>query len=292
MVVPLSHVAQPGIDEAFAHCAQVARSHYENFPVGSLLAPRSLRPHLHSVYAFARGADDFADEAEYRDRRLEEIDRWERLYDGCRRGVAEHPVFVALAETIRRFDLPDAPFRDLLDAFRQDCRVRRYETWDELLDYCRRSANPVGRIVLRLYGHRDERLSEPSDAICTALQLTNFWQDVTVDLAKDRIYLPASDLVLHRVSESDLARADATDGVRALILELSRRTRGFFERGRPLLGAVGGRLGFELRAVWHGGSRVLTRIEEAGGDVLAHRPALGTKDRAAIVWRAAMGARS
>lgn len=288
----MRHAAQPGLVDAFEHCANVARNHYENFPVGSLLAPRSLRPHLHSVYAFARGADDFADESEFAGRRLEEIDRWERMYERCREGEAEHPVFVALAETIRRFDLPDAPFRDLLDAFRQDCRVRRYETWGDLLDYCRRSANPVGRIVLRLYGHRDERLLEPSDAICTALQLTNFWQDVRVDLAKDRIYLPAADRAIHGVRESDLAEPIAGAGVRALILELTRRTRDCFDRGRPLVESVGGRLGFELRAVWHGGRRILAGIEAAGGDVLAGRPVLGPIDRAGIVWRAAIGARS
>jgi len=280
----------PGaLDEAFAHCAAVVRSHYENFPVGSTLAPKALRPHLHSVYAFARGADDFADEAAYEGTRLAQLDQWEERLDRCLRGDADHPVFVALAETIRVHALPDRPFRDLLDAFRQDCRVRRYADWDAVLDYCRRSADPVGRIVLHLYGYRDAALTAPSDAICTGLQLTNFWQDVAVDLAKDRIYLPQAELARHGVTEADLARACAGPGVRALILDVVARTRGFFERGRPLLKEVRGRLGFELRAVHCGGLAILDRIERAGGDVLRSRPVLGTGARAGIVLRAAAG---
>jgi phytoene synthase len=285
----MSAAAPPSLAEAFEHCARVVRAHYENFPVGSTLAPKALRPHLHSVYAFARGADDFADEAAYEGRRLALLDEWEDRLDRCLRGNADHPVFVALAETIRVHALPDRPFRDLLDAFRQDCRVRRYADWEALLDYCRRSADPVGRIVLRLYGYRDEALVAPSDAICTGLQLTNFWQDVAVDLAKDRIYLPQTELTKHRVSEADLAQPVAGPGVRALILDVVARTRGFFERGRPLLREVGGRLGFELRAVHCGGLAILDRIECLGGDVLGSRPVLGTGARAGIVLRAALG---
>jgi phytoene synthase len=277
------------LDDAYAHCARVTRSHPENFPVGSLLAPRRLRRHLHAVYAFARAADDLADEAPRDERRLAAIDAWEASLDRCLEGRAEHPVFVALGDTIRAFGLPDRPFRDLLDAFRQDCRVTRYASWEGLLDYCRRSANPVGRIVLRLYGHPGETEAGLADSICTALQLTNFWQDVAVDLAKDRIYLPAADRRRWGVADADLAAPVAGRPLRSLILEMVARTRRCFAAGRPLPARIGGRLGVELRAVWLGGSRILDRIEAAQGDVLAQRPTLSAVERATIAARAFLG---
>ena len=275
--------------EAFAYCGNLVRGHYENFPVGSRLAPRRLRPHVHAVYAFARVADDFADEGPDGVGRLERLDDWERRLDGCLSGDADHPVFVALAETIRRFDLPDRLLRDLLDAFRQDCRVRRYDRFDGLLAYCRLSANPVGRLVLHLYGHRDERMLAPSDAICSGLQLANFWQDVAVDLRKDRIYLPAEDRARHGVSEEAVAEGRVDEGFRGLLGELVGRTRRLFEEGRPLLGRVGGGLGLELRVVWLGGMRILDKIEEAGYDVFRRRPVLGASERALLVGRALLG---
>lgn len=279
----------PDVQEAFAYCGQVVRSHYENFPVGGRLAPRRLRPHIWSVYAFARAADDFADEARHAGRRLAELDLWESRLDRCLRGEADHPVFVALRETIRTFELPDQPLRDLLDAFRQDCRVRRYASWEELLDYCRRSANPIGRLVLHLFGHRDDERRRLSDAICTALQLTNFWQDVAVDLRKDRIYLPAEDRERHSVTEQDLREGRLHEGYRALLKELIGRTRRSFEAGKPLVSRVGVRLGLELRVVWLGGQRVLDKIERAGGNAFSERAILGGADRVAVVGRALLG---
>lgn len=275
-------MAPPLLDAAYARCTAIARSHYENFPVASLLAPRRLRPHVHAVYAFARGADDFADEPEHEGKRLERLDAWEGELDRALAGASEDPVHVATADTIRRFDLPDRPFRDLLDAFRQDCRKRRYDRWEELLDYSRRSANPVGRIVLLLFGHRDERLAHLSDAICTALQLTNFWQDVAIDLSRDRIYLPAEDRERHGVTEEALLRGEADEPFRALLGEMVARTRSRFEEGRPLLSEVSGRLRLELRAVFRGGTRILDRIERADYDVFRRRPRLGPSDWAAI----------
>lgn len=279
----------PGLPEAFAYCRRVTHAHYENFPVGSHLAPRALRPYIHAIYAFARAADDFADEAEHEGKRLHELDAWEERLERCLSGRAEHPVFVALAETIRRFELADRELRDLLDAFRQDCRVKRYATWDELLDYARRSANPIGRLVLRVFGHRDPELDRCSDAICTALQLTNFWQDVVIDLAKDRIYLPAQDRERHGVREADLSAREAHAGVRSLLLELTARTQRLFEEGEPLLAAVRYRLRVELRCVWLGGKRILAKIEQARGDVLAHRPVLTRFDRLSLVTRSFVG---
>jgi len=276
------------LEDSFAYCAAVTRAHYENFPVGSTLAPRWLRPYIHSIYAFARAADDFADESRHEGRRLELLERWEERLDRALRGEADHPVFVALGETVRRFGLSDRLLRDLLDAFRQDCRVRRYRSFEELLDYCRRSANPVGRLILQLYGHRDGERARLSDAVCSALQLTNFWQDVSVDLAKDRIYLPEEDRRRHAVTEEDLREGRVHDGVRSLLRELSLRTRALFEEGRPLLRRVPRRLGLELAAVWFGGTRVLAKIEAAPGAVLRERPVLTRLDRAAILARAVL----
>ncbi len=276
------------LEDSFAYCAGVARGHYENFPVGSRLAPRALRPHVHSIYAFARAADDFADEASHEGRRLDLLDRWEERLDRCLRGEADHPVFVALEETVRRFRLPDRLLRDLLDAFRQDCRVRRYRSFEDLLDYCRRSANPVGRLVLHLYGYQDQERARLSDHVCTALQLTNFWQDVGNDLDRDRIYLPAQDRERHGVTEDDLKARRQHAGLRSLVAEMCGRTRRLYEEGRPLLGLVGPRLGLELAAVWYGGRRVLSKIEAAPGDVLRGRRVLTRLDRAAILTRAVL----
>ena len=190
------------LGEAYAYCQQVARRHYENFPVASWLLPPEMRPHVAAVYAFARLADDFADEGTRDPAERERLlDDWlERLHASMATGHKthigrgdHHLVFAALGATIRDRDLPVPLFEDLLSAFRQDVRVVRYQTWDDLFDYCRRSANPVGRLVLRIAGHRDDTLDAASDAVCTALQLTNFWQDLDIDWRRGRLYLPASE---------------------------------------------------------------------------------------------------
>jgi len=280
----------PELAAAFRHCTAVVTGHDENFPVGSVLVSRRMRRYVHAVYAFARAADDFADEPEHEGYRLDRLDAWEARLDRCLAGRPEGPVFLALGETIRRFHLPDRPLRDLLDAFRQDCTVRRYARWDELLDYSRRSADPVGRIVLHLFGYRDREVHRASDAVCTALQLTNFWQDVAVDLRKDRIYLPEEDRRAFGVSEEGLFAGEPGPGYRPLIAALAARTRALFEEGRPLLRAVRGRLGLELRLVWLGGRRILDRGEAAGPAVFTDRPTLSGGERAALVARALLGA--
>jgi phytoene synthase len=272
--------------DAFAHCERMARDHYENFPVASRLVPRRLRPHVWAIYAFARTADDFADEPEHRGRRLELLDEWESRLDGCLEGRPDGPVFVALAETFNAHDLPPQLFRDLLDAFRQDCRVSRYESWDELLDYCRRSANPVGRLVLHLFGYRDEERLGWSDAICSALQLTNFWQDVAVDWSKDRIYLPAEARRSHGVSEEDIGSGRAHDGFKELMREMVERTRLLFVEGKPLIVSVGGRLALELRCVWLGGNRILDKIGASGFDVFEERPTISRAEWLSLACRA------
>ena len=266
------------IAAAYAHCERAARDHYENFPVASLLLPKGKRRHVAAIYAFARQADDFADEAAYEGRRLDLLEQWRRRLDEAAAGIAEHPVFIALADTISSQKLPVDLLHDLLRAFVQDVTVREYATFDDLLAYCRLSANPIGRLVLFLFGHAEERLLMKSDAICTALQLANFWQDVSLDLDKGRCYLPLEDLARFRCSAADLAgRSVTAPFVEVMRFEVAR-TRSLFLRGAGLPAEVGGRLGFELKLVVRGGLRILDKIEEAGCDVFRRRPTLTAPD--------------
>lgn len=285
------------LPEAYAACERVAKSHYENFPVASVLIPRPLRHHVAAVYAFSRTADDFADEGTHAaEVRLALLDRWHARVRSAARGEEPSPaapgepadapeMFRALGATIRELRLPLSLFEDLLSAFRQDVGVTRYGTWSELFDYCRRSANPVGRLVLRIAGVRDDRLDAQSDAICTALQLANFWQDLGIDYARGRIYLPAEELRTHGAREQDLAEGQLTAEWRSAVEAAAGRTRALFDAGRPLCDAVGGRLRYELRATWLGGTRILDKLQAAGFDPLAHRPRLRTTDAPWFAWR-------
>jgi squalene synthase HpnC len=274
------------VEEAFAHCEARARAHYENFPVG-LFVPRAKRPYVHALYAFARAADDFADEPMYEGMRGEKLDQWEARLHAAYEGRAEDPIFVALAETVRRLEIPKGLLLDLLSAFRQDTVKSRYDTWEELLDYCRRSADPVGRLVLLVFGYRDDADLPPlSDAICTGLQLANHWQDVAIDLRKDRIYLPKELRDRFAVGEWDLNAGKVTEGFQSLMAEVIRRTRALFDRGRPLCDRVGRDLRFEMRLTWLGGVSILERIEEAGYDVFRRRPRHGPVAKLSLAWRA------
>ena len=285
-------------EEAYASCGRDARHHYENFPVASLFLPRRMRRHVAAVYAFARAADDFADEGEWTvGRRKELLDGWaQRLTEaasGHGRGAlprAGEPsntddIFRALGDTIRDCSLPVDLFEDLLSAFRQDVDVTRYDTWTDLLDYCRRSANPVGRIVLRISGKTDAQLDAWSDDICTALQLTNFWQDLTLDYERGRVYLPLEERQLHGASEGDLAEGRITPAWQKALAAAAVRTRTLFDAGRPLCDVLRGRLRYELRATWLGGTRVLDRLEGVRFDVARRRPALGAFDVPRLAWR-------
>ncbi len=278
------------LESANEYCLRLARSHYENFPVGSVLAPPRLRKHFYSIYAFARIADDFADEAYDEDHseqeRLGLLEEWREMLRAAFAGRATHPVFIALAETVKQFELPISLFEDLLTAFAQDVIVRRYHSFDQLLDYCRRSANPIGRLVLLLFGHRDHQLHTWADDICTALQLANHWQDVRVDLEKDRIYLPAEDLARFEIAEDDLQSLGAGESFQRLMKFEIDRARELFARGKPLCTSVGGRLGLELRAVWFGGALILDRIEQNGYDVFTRRPVITSGDKLKILFRA------
>jgi squalene synthase HpnC len=287
------------LSEAYAACVRDARRHYENFPVASLLVPRAQRPHIAAVYAFARAADDFADEG---DRSVQEryrlLEGWLRRLHDAANGQAPRPVepgepththqiFAALAATIRDRALPVMLLEHLLSAFRQDVTVTRYETWTDLADYCRRSANPVGRLVLRIGGYDDPRFDQWSDAICTALQLTNFWQDAKRDVDRGRVYLPLEELRAHGAEPEALAAGRIDASWAHALAAAARRTRSLFDAGRPLCDAIRGRLKYELRATWLGGTRVLARLEAAKFDVVRDRPTLGAADGPWLAWRLA-----
>lgn len=273
------------LDEAFAHCEARVRAHYENFPVG-LFVPRDKRRYVHALYAFARAADDFADERVYEGMRRQKLDEWEARLHAAYRGESEGPIFVALGETVRQLSIPKPLLLDLLSAFRQDTVKNRYESWDELLDYCRRSADPVGRLVLLTFGYRDATLLPLSDAVCTGLQLANHWQDLALDLRKDRIYVPRELLDRFGVKEWDLNAGRVGGPFTELMGELVRRTRALFERGRPLCDRIGRDLRFEMRLTWLGGWGILDGVERAGYDVFRRRPSHGTLDKLRLAWRA------
>jgi len=284
---------------AYASCEHDASTHYENFPVASLLLPRRMRPHVAAVYAFARAADDFADEGERSpDERHRLLDGWSRRLhhaaastDAGTAAMGGEPantpqIFVALGATMRACSLPVALFDDLLSAFRQDVTTTRYGSWADLFDYCRRSANPVGRLVLRIAGYDNPALDGASDALCTALQLTNFWQDLKIDADRGRIYLPRQEQDAHRAQEADLLAGRLTAEWQAALAAATARTRALFHAGRPVCTQVRGRLGYELRATWLGGMRILDKLERSGFNPLAARPRLRFTDAPWFAWKA------
>jgi squalene synthase HpnC len=252
----------------------LAKNHYENFTVASCLLPRRLRQHFYNVYAYCRWADDLADEISNPQLALELLEWWGQELRQCYAGSPRHPVFIALNHTIRSFDIPMQPFDDLLTAFRQDQRITRYATWGAVLDYCRYSANPVGRLVLYLGGYRDQERQTLSDFTCTALQLANFWQDVSRDLDKDRIYIPLDALGSHRLVEADLFDRRFDDRYAALMSELVARTRRLFEQGLPLIERIEPQLRVDIELFSRGGISVLDAIETIGYNTLQIRPAL------------------
>jgi phytoene synthase len=278
------------LDQSYSYCEKLARAHYENFPVGSILIPLRLRKHVYAIYAFARIADDFADECyggEIGEQdRLNLLRKWGELLKSAYADTASHPVFIALADTAERFGLPSTLFQDLLSAFIQDVKVRRYNTCEELLDYCRRSANPIGRLILHLFGYMDETMMRESDCICTALQLANHWQDVGIDLDKDRLYLPMEDMAEYGVTVDDLRQRHATRNFRGLMRREVSLARGKFIEGAPLCVRVKGRLRVELRATWLGGMRILQLIRKNRYDVFSRRPTISRYDKFAILIRA------
>jgi len=279
----------PTLEEARAWCQRLAESHYENFHVASWFLPRDLRPHFYSIYAYCRVSDDLGDEVGDPQQALALLDLWERELDACYEGRARHPVFVALSETIRECFIPKEPFADLLVAFRQDQVVTRYETIEDLLAYCRYSANPVGRLVLYVCGESSEENFRLSDCTCTALQLANFWQDVSQDYLKGRIYIPQNDMEVFRVSEEQIAEGVATPEFRGLMRCEVDHARELFEQGLPLIGKVHRDLALDLDLFSRGGLEILRAIERQGYDVLSSRPAISRSRKLALLLHAVSG---
>ena len=271
---------------SYQYCLSLARSHYENFPVASRLLPSDRRPAIAAVYAFARLADDMADEGQLEPHeRLHRLDDWQRKLETAVAGSADHPVFEALADTIERYHIEPQLFSDLLTAFRQDVVKHQYASFVDVLSYCRCSANPVGRIVLHIFEDARAEHMVWSDAICTALQLTNFWQDVSVDLKKGRFYLPLEDLDRFRYTQEDIRAGIEDQRFRDLIRFETDRTKVLFAEGAPLVRNAPKSLRFELSVTWNGGMRILQLIERNSYRVLSSRPSLGWQDGLMILVR-------
>jgi squalene synthase HpnC len=279
----------PTLLEAQQYCRRLARTHYENFSVATWFLPKGLRQHFFNIYAYCRISDDLGDEVGEPNASLRLLDEWQSELEACYQGNPRHPVFVALAETVRQFDIPKQEFADLLTAFRQDQRVTRFPTFKDVLDYCRYSANPVGHLVLYLCGYRDQERQALSDFTCTALQLANFWQDVTVDYEKGRIYIPLEDLRRFEVTEEDIAGRRNT----AAFCEMMRfevdRARDWFHRGLPLVQKVDHELAIDIELFSRGGLEVLRAIKTQGYKVLGQRPSISKGRKVALVASAAWG---
>jgi squalene synthase HpnC len=279
----------PTLDEAREYCKQLAESHYENFHVASWFLPRELRPHFHALYAYCRISDDLGDEVGDPAVALALLDVWEQELNACYKGKSRHPVFIALGETISQCGIPKEPFADLLTAFRQDQTVTRYATMEDVLAYCRYSANPVGRLVLCVCGQADEALFRFSDATCSALQLANFWQDVRQDYARGRVYIPQKDMEFFHVTDRTLAEGIATPEFRGLMRCEVDYARGLFEEGFPLIGLVSRELALDLDLFSRGGLEILRAIERRNYDVLSARPAISKGAKALLALRAVAG---
>ncbi len=286
---PAATVAAPLRTDAEAYCRKLATTHYENFPLVSWLLPRGLHQHFYNVYAYCRWADDLGDEAGSKDRATELLAWWRNELEACYRGETRHPVFVALKPTIHQFAIPITPFRDLLSAFEQDQRVTEYDTFEQLRDYCRRSADPVGRVVLYLCGQFNEQNAEWSDSICTGLQLANFWQDVARDFSIGRIYLPREDCQRFGFARADFDRKTSTPQFIALMKFEVDRAREWLRSGLPLIEKLPGRLQVDIDLFAHGGLKILDRIEAIGYRVWETRPKVTKFDAVRLLigalWR-------
>jgi squalene synthase HpnC len=271
------------VPDAEAYTRWLATHHYENFHVVSFLLPKRLHQDFYNVYAFCRWADDLGDEIGDKQESLRLLAWWREQLEAMYAGEAIHPVFVALRGTVDRHQIPQKPFADLIRAFVQDQTVARYQTYQDLFQYCRYSANPVGRLVLRLCGYSDEARVQLSDATCTALQLANFWQDVTVDFEKDRVYIPLETLHRHGSSVEEIASRRATPAFRAAMREVVDRAQSLFEQGLPLAQMVDRRLALDLDLFSRGGMRVLDKIRERDYDVLSSRPAISRGERVRLL---------
>jgi squalene synthase HpnC len=278
----------PSLPDAYSYCERLARTHYENFSVATWFLPKRLRQHFFNVYAYCRISDDLGDETGDPSASLQLLDEWESELNACYNGNPRHPVFVALAGTVREFEIPKHEFSDLLTAFRQDQTVTRYETFDDLLGYCRYSANPVGHLVMYLCSYRDPERQQLSDFTCTALQLANFWQDVSVDYDKGRIYLPRESLRKFQVTENDIARKNNSPRFREMMRFEVDRARDWFARGLPLITKVSRELAIDIELFSRGGQEILNAIARQDYAVLGCRPAISKSRKLALIARAAL----
>ena len=279
----------PSLAEAQEYSRRLARTHYENFSVATWFLPRSLRQHFFNIYAYCRISDDLGDETGDSQASLRLLDQWETELNACFAGQPRHPVFVALAETVRTLDIPRQPFADLLKAFRQDQTVTRYPRFEDLLGYCRYSANPVGHLVLYVCGYRDAERQELSDFTCTALQLANFWQDVSADYGKGRIYVPLEDLNRFGVAQTDIASAQNNPAFCEMMRFEVNRTRDWFQQGLPLVAQVNRELAIDIELFSRGGQEILKAIERQNYKVLGRRPTISKTRKLALLARAALG---
>ena len=279
----------PSEAEAREYCRRLARSHYENFSVATWFLPKRLQQHFFNVYAYCRISDDLGDEVGDPSASLRLLDKWQEELDACYAGSPRHPVFVALAETVRTCRIPKHEFSDLLTAFRQDQTTSRYDTFQDLLGYCKNSANPVGHLVLHVCGYSEAERQRLSDFTCTALQLANFWQDVSLDYAKGRIYLPLEDLRRFGVKEADIAAQRNTPQFREMLKFEVERAREWFRQGLPLVGQVSRELATDIQLFSRGGQEILNAIERQGFAVLGRRPTISKPRKLALVTRAALG---
>ncbi|MDB4957568.1 MAG: squalene synthase HpnC [Myxococcales bacterium] len=284
LAVPLPPTLE--LEACYRYCEALCRARHHNYPVASMFARSQLRKHIFALFAFARVADDFADEKQYEGRRARELDRWEEQLHEAYRGTATHPVFVALADTVDKFSLPITEFSELLSGFRTDLERRRYSTFDELQSYTRQAAEPVGRLLLYIGGYRAPELHAYAEDLATALAFARLIQDVPADWVRGRVYLPLEDLRHFGVNETDIEARRETPQVGNLVRYEVARTRALFERARPLVDIVGADLAVELALMWHGGMRILDKIEHVGRRLFVERPQLGTADKALVLARA------
>ncbi|MEO6776186.1 MAG: squalene synthase HpnC [Kofleriaceae bacterium] len=284
LAVPLPPTLE--LEACYRYCEALVHARHHNYPVGSMFARSALRKHIFALFAFARVADDIADERSFEGRRARELDRWEEQLHDAYRGRAEHPVFVALADTADRFALPITEFVELLSGFRTDLERRRYATFDELHAYTRQAAEPVGRLLLYIGGYRAPELHAFADDLSSAVAVARLIQDVPADWARGRVYLPAEDLRHFAVTEADIASRRISNAVGNLVRYEVARTRALFERARPLVDVVGADLAVELALTWHGGMRILDKIAATGDHLFAQRPQLNALDKAVVLARA------
>jgi len=274
--VNLNKVDPKILQLSYQYCATITKSHYENFPVASRILPAHMRPAVQAIYAYSRLADDFADESIYHGRRMVMMNQWEEFLKDSR--TPTHPVFIALHDTISRYLLPTSLFKNLLSAFKMDVTKKRYTTFDEVLNYCKLSADPIGRLLLHLFGNIKRELFELSDHICTALQLTNHWQDVAIDLKKDRIYLPQEEMEKFGVSDQQLFAHTYNENFKRLMMFQIERTYEHFLKGKDLGLKLPGKLGIEIRMTWLTGVTILKKIKANDYDVFRNRPTLTKSD--------------